>query len=74
MTPTHHVTMGFHENLEEAAKLALKEMLDLLEKEKQFGRAEAYILASDAVDLEITQLVDGRKGVHALLPKSVFVK
>jgi acetamidase/formamidase len=73
-TPTHYVTMGFHENLEEAAKLALNEMLDFLEKEKQLSRTEAYILASDAVDLEITQLVDGRKGVHALLPKSIFVK
>ena len=74
MTPTHHVTMGFHENLEEAAKLALKEMLDLLEREKRFSHAEAYILASDAMDLKITQLVDGRKGVHALVPKSLFVK
>ena len=73
-TPTHYITMGFHQNLEEAAKLALKDMIDFLEKEKQLSRAEAYILASDAVDLEITQLVDGRKGVHALLPKSLFVK
>jgi len=25
------------------------------------------------VDLSITQLVDGRKGVHAMLPKAIFV-
>ena len=30
-------------------------------------------LMSIAVDLNITQLVDGRKGVHAMLPKSIFV-
>ena len=73
-TSTHYLTMGFNENLEEAAKLALNDMLDFLEKEKHLNRADAYVLASDAVDLQITQLVDGRKGVHALLPKSVFVR
>jgi acetamidase/formamidase len=73
-TPTHYMTMGFHENLEEAAKIALNEMLDSLTSEKRLLRSEAYILASDAVDLRITQLVDGKKGVHALLPKAIFVK
>ncbi|MFB3923255.1 MAG: acetamidase/formamidase family protein [Terriglobia bacterium] len=73
-TPSHYITMGFHEDLERAAKLALNEMLDFLEKEKHCSRADAYILASDAVDLHVTQLVDGNKGVHALLPKQVFVK
>jgi len=71
-TPTHYLTMGFNENLEEAAKIALNEMLDFLVSEKHLTRSEAYILASDAVDLRITQLVDGKKGVHALLPKAVF--
>lgn len=71
-TPTHYLTMGFNENLEEAAKIALNEMLDFLVSEKHLTRSEAYILASDAVDLRITQLVDGKKGVHALLPKAIF--
>jgi acetamidase/formamidase len=73
-TPTHYLTMGFNENLEEAAKIALEEMLDFLVSEKHMSRSEAYILASDAVDLRITQLVDGKKGVHAMLPKAIFVK
>jgi acetamidase/formamidase len=73
-TPTHYMTMGFHDNLEEAAKIALNEMLDFLTSEKRLARSEAYMLASDAVDLRITQLVDGKKGVHALLPKAIFVK
>jgi acetamidase/formamidase len=30
------------------------------------------MLASVAVDLRITQLVDGNKGVHAMIPKSLF--
>jgi acetamidase/formamidase len=73
-TPTHYVTMGFHENLEEAAKIAVLEMLDYLVNEKRLDRSTAYILASDTVDLRITQLVDGKKGVHAMLPKAIFVR
>jgi acetamidase/formamidase len=73
-TPTHYITMGFNENLEEAAKIAVNEMLDFLVSEKHLTRSNAYILASDAADLRITQLVDGKKGVHAMLPKAIFVK
>jgi acetamidase/formamidase len=72
-TPTAYITMGFSEDLEEAAKIALREMLDFLVSEKHLSRDYAYILASDAVDFKITQLVDGRKGVHAVLPKAIFV-
>jgi acetamidase/formamidase len=72
-TPTHHMTMGFHENLEEATRIAVDEMLAFIVAEKHLSRDDAYILASDAMDLRITQLVDGKKGVHALLPKSLFV-
>jgi len=73
-TPTHFVTMGFDENLEVATRIAVTEMMDFLRKEKGLTREEAYILASDAVDLRITQLVDGKKGVHALLPKGIFLR
>lgn len=72
-TPTSFMSMGFHENLEEATKIAVDEMLDFLVNAKHLDRDNAYILASDAVDLRITQLVDGKKGVHALLPKAIFV-
>src|SRR2546426_921872 len=72
-TPTHFMTMGFHENLEDATKIAVNEMLDFLVSEKHLSRDNAYVLASDAVDLQITQLVDGKRGVHALLPKAIFL-
>jgi acetamidase/formamidase len=71
-TPTHYMTMGFHPNLEDAAKIAVNEMLEYLVNERGLSRDTAYILASDAVDLRITQLVDGNKGVHAMLPKTIF--
>jgi acetamidase/formamidase len=73
-TATHYMTMAFHENLEEAARIATLELLDFLVKEKGLSRDLAYILASDAVDLRITQLVDGKKGVHAMLPKTLFTR
>lgn len=45
MTPTHHATMGFHENLEEAAALEVRDLLDLLEDERQFSRVEFCLRA-----------------------------
>ncbi len=71
-TPTHYISMGFHENLEEATKMAVREMIDFLVNEKHLTRDDAYMLCSMAVDLSITQVVDGRKGVHAMIAKAVF--
>jgi acetamidase/formamidase len=71
-TPTHYITMGLHEDLNEAAKMAVREMIDFLVSEKKLSRDDAYMLASVAADLSITQLVDGNKGVHAMLPKNLF--
>lgn len=71
-TPTHIITMGLHENLDDAARLATKEMIDYLTAEYGLSRDEAYMLTSAAVDLHVTQVVDGVKGVHAMLPKAIF--
>jgi len=71
-TPTHYITMGMHEDLREAAKLAVEEMIDFLVTEKHLTREDAYMLTSVAADLSITQLVDGNKGVHAMIAKSIF--
>ena len=73
-TASHFITMGIHEDLTEATKGALREMIDFLVKEKHLSRDDAYMLASVAADLEITQLVDGNKGVHAMIPKAIFKK
>jgi acetamidase/formamidase len=32
------------------------------------------MLTSVAVDVDITQLVDGNVGVHAICPKNIFTK
>ncbi len=71
-TPTHVITMGIHEDLNEATKLAVREMIEFLSAEKKLSRDDAYMLSSVAADLSITQLVDGNKGVHAMIPKAIF--
>jgi acetamidase/formamidase len=71
-TPTHFITMGIHEDLTEATKMATREMIDFLVAEKHLNRDEAYMLTSVAADLSITQVVDGNKGVHAMIPKTIF--
>src|SRR5260370_40414752 len=65
--------MRIHEDLNEAAKMALREMIDFLVTVKHLTSDDAYQLSSIAADLDITQLVDGNKGVHAMIPKSIFV-
>lgn len=72
-TPTHFISMGADEDLKEAAKITVREMIDLLMTEKELSREEAYMLCSSAVDFNITQLVDGKVGVHGMLPKEIFV-
>src|SRR5271168_1502380 len=73
-TPTHWITMGLDPDLTQAARICALETIDFLMSEKKLSREEAYALASVAVDFDITQLVDGTKGVHAMIPKSIFVK
>ena len=72
-TPTHFITMGFSPDLKEATEHALRDMIDYLVEEKHMTRDDAYMLSSVAVDMDITQLVDGNVGVHAMLPKNIFI-
>jgi acetamidase/formamidase len=73
-TPTHFIAMGLHTDLDEAARLATREMIDFLVAEKRLSRDDAYMLCSLAADLRVTQLVDGTKGVHAMIAKAIFAR
>ena len=72
-TPTHWIAIGLHESLDEAMKIAIRETVGFLADEKRLAREDAYALASIAVDFAVTQVVDGVKGIHAMIPKSLFV-
>jgi acetamidase/formamidase len=64
-TPEAWLTFGFDEDLDEAAAIAIDGMLDLLGREHGLERREALALASIVVDLRVTQLVNGSRGIHA---------
>jgi acetamidase/formamidase len=71
-TPTHFIVMGLDKDLTQAAKIAVREAIDFLTTQKNLTPDDAYMLASIAVDFNITQLVDGVKGVHGMIPKEIF--
>jgi acetamidase/formamidase len=73
-TPTHHIVMGLDRDLTKAMKLAAREAIDFLTKDKGLSPDQAYMLASVAVDFRVTQVVDGTKGIHAMIPKGIFKK
>jgi acetamidase/formamidase len=75
-TKTHWIAMGFDEDLNKAMVAAVRETVDFLSSQKMvpLDRYEAYSLTSMAVDCRVTQVVDVRKGVHCMIPKSIFTK
>ncbi len=73
-TATHYIVMGMDEELGEATRIAVREMIDFLVKQKGLSKDDAYMLTSVAADFHITQLVDTKKGVHGMILKSIFPK
>ena len=71
-TPTEYVSMGFDDDLAVATRKATRAMVDFLVQAKGLSRDDAYMLASAAADLHVTEIVDRNKGVHMALPKAVF--
>jgi acetamidase/formamidase len=71
-TATHWITMGFHRDLDEALKIALRKTIQFLVDMKGLTRVDAYTLSSVAVDFRITQIVNVNKGIHAMIPKAIF--
>ncbi len=72
-TATHWIVMGLNPNLEEAMKMAVRETISFLtERFPKLSREEAYMIASIAVDYHVTQVVDGTKGIHGMIPKAIF--
>ena len=73
-TPAGWITLGLHEDLNEAALIALGAMVDLLTERFRQARHQALGLASVVVDLRITQMVNQVKGVHAVLPHEAIAE
>jgi len=71
-TPTHYITMGFDEDLDDAVKQALRDMIRWIADLRGLSKTDAYTLCSLAADLHVTQTVNLAKGAHCMLPKAVL--
>ena len=71
-TPDNLMTMGFHEDLDDAARIAMRTMIGLLEKHYGMKFHDAYRLCSVAADMRVTQFVNGNRGIHVLLARDVL--
>lgn len=72
-TPTHYICMGLDVELNLAMRMAITQTLDFLKEKKGLDFFDALALGSVGVDFEVTQVVDTTKGIHAMIPKSIFV-
>lgn len=71
-TPTHYISMGLNEDLDQAMKQALREMIAFICARTNLTREQAYGFCSMAVDFHVTQSVNGEKGVHGMLRKGLL--
>ncbi len=75
-TKTYWIFTGFDEDLNEAMKIAVRNTIDFLADQRMvpMSREEAYALTSIVGDCRVTEVVDIRKGIHCMIPKSIFAK
>ena len=71
-TATHYIAMGMNEDLDDAARQALRNMIAWIVELSGLAAVDAYTLCSIAADLRVTQMVDLNKGVHCMLPKTAI--
>jgi acetamidase/formamidase len=75
-TPTQYIAMGFDEDLKTATEMAVRNMITFLSAQNPdhplLSREDAYALISVGCDVDITQLVDTKSGVHVMCPKNLF--
>ncbi|NBW46409.1 MAG: amidase, partial [Betaproteobacteria bacterium] len=72
ITSSHYIAMGMDSDLDIAAKQALRNMIGWLQEIKPWTAEECYVFCSLACDLHVTQLVDGNKGIHAMVARTIL--
>ena len=73
-TATHLITFGLNADLDDAARQAVREMIEWITVLTGISNDEAYSLSSFAVDLHVTQTVNNIKGVHAMIDRNIMAK
>ncbi len=71
-TDSHWYTHGFGADLDAALRMAAEQMLWLLQTHGSLSADDAYSLASVAIDLGVTQVVDGTLGCHAAIARDLL--
>lgn len=71
-TPKFWIVHGFDEDLDVAMRGASLDMLKFLHEERGLSKNDAYSLMSISADFTVTQVVDGRQGVHVRIPRNIF--
>jgi acetamidase/formamidase len=71
-TATHWITVGLDKDLNTAMALAARNAIDFLASRAKLSPHDAYALCSIAASFRVTQVVDIVRGVHAMIPKSLF--
>ncbi|WP_427017529.1 acetamidase/formamidase family protein [Pseudarthrobacter sp. P1] len=66
------ITIGDGDDLDEAARLALDDMLELLQRDRQWTREKTAMLMSAAADVSVSQLVNARASVKVSLAARYF--
>jgi len=73
-TASHLIAMGMDPDLDTAAKDALRRMVRRVVEETGLSRNRAFMLMSLVADVRVTQLVNGHKGIHVMMPKTALVQ
>jgi acetamidase/formamidase len=72
-TATHYIAIGLDADLDNAMQMAYDQTVEWLAELKGFDSLTTTPLASIGIDYRITQIVDGTKGVHGMIPKNIFI-
>jgi acetamidase/formamidase len=72
ITPNYLITMAFHEDLDDAARIAMRSMIGLLELQYRMAFHDAYRLCSIAADMRVTQFVNGNRGIHVMVERTIL--
>jgi acetamidase/formamidase len=73
-TPSHLIAMGMDPDLDAAARDALRRMVERVVRATGLSRNRAFMLMSLVADVHVTQLVNGHKGIHVMMPKTALQK
>jgi acetamidase/formamidase len=71
-TPTAWLVHGMDKDLNLAFRTSLLNAIDFLNRQAGLSRLDAYALCSMGVSFRVTQVVNANKGVHGIIPKSIF--